>query len=105
MVNLVSSPESPFYSPSTKIILITPPPFLHDIWRSQHVAWALREGRATTAEEAVHGYEREPEVTRRYAEACVEVAKRAEVEWVDVHTGMLEAAGGGSEEDLRHFFT
>jgi len=105
MVNLIASPTSPYYSPETRIAIITPPPFLDQAWRTQHVAWALREGRAATAEEAVYGSERDSKVTQQYALACISVAEETGVECVDVHAGMIQAAGGDAEERLLPYFT
>lgn len=105
MIALIHSPTSPYYSPSTKIVLITPPPFLEKMWRVQHVAWALREGRATTEEEAVYGCERFSAVTQEYAAACRRVAEETGVECVDVHTGMIEAAGGFEESLMENYYT
>jgi hypothetical protein len=105
MIKLISDPHSPYYSAGTKIAVITPPPFLDNAWRTQHVAWALREGRATTAEEAVYGSERDSKITREYALACVSVAEETGVECVDVHTDMIQVAGGSSEDLLLPYFT
>ena len=75
------------------------------MWRVQHVAWAIREGRATTEEEAVYGCERFSAVTQEYASACQNVAKEMGVECVDIHTGMIEAAGGFVESQLEKYYT
>jgi hypothetical protein len=105
MVALLTSPTSPYHSPSTKIALITPPPFLEKMWRVQHVAWAIREGRATTEEEAVYGSERFSAVTQEYALACRHVAEEMGVECVDIHSGMILAAGGSAESQLEKYYT
>lgn len=39
------------------------------MWRVQHVAWALEEGRATTEDEAVYECERTAAITQEYANA------------------------------------
>lgn len=75
------------------------------MWRAQHVAWALREGRATTEAEAVHGCERFSAVTQEYASACKHVAKDMEVECIDIHSGMIEVAGGFVESRLEKYYT
>jgi len=105
MIALLTSPTSVYCSPSTKIALITPPPFLEKMWRVQHVAWAIREGRATTEEEAVYGSERFSAVTQEYALACKDVADEMGVECVDIHSGMISAAGGSAESQLGKYYT
>ena len=105
MIALLTCPTSTYYSPSTKIALITPPPFLENMWRAQHVAWALREGRATTEAEAVYGCERFSAVTQEYASACKHVAKDMEVECIDIHSGMIKVAGGFVESRLEKYYT
>lgn len=89
----------------TRILLITPPPFLTEYWREQHIAWALREGRASSPEEALYGTNRDADTTKMYGEAVLGVAKEAGIEAVDLFAGMPEAAGGDSEDLLRPFFT
>jgi hypothetical protein len=105
MIALLTSPASPYYSPSTKIALITPPPFLEKMWRVQHVAWAIGEGRATTEAEAVYGCERFSAITQEYALACRRVANDMRVECVDIHSGMIKAAGGPGESQLEKYYT
>ena len=75
------------------------------MWRVQHVAWAIREGRATTEEEAVYGSERFTAVTQEYASACKHVADEMGVECVDIHSGMISAAGGSTEIQLEEYYT
>jgi len=105
MINLIQSPESMFYSQCTRIILISPPPFVENYWRERHIQWALTEGGAETVEEALHGSDRSGQAAKEYASACMEVAKEAGVEGVDVHSGLIQAAGGRTEEALMPFFT
>lgn len=105
MIHLLRSPESEYYSPDTAIVLMTPPPILADYWRRQHVNWALREGVANTAEEALKGSDRSAKVTASYAAGCVEVAENLGVQVVDVYSGLIRAAGGTTEDALLPFFT
>lgn len=105
MISLINAANSEYPTPITKIILITPPPFLEHFWRKQHIAWALESGYAETEEAAVKGMERKSEVTKTYAEACVAVGKQAGVEVLDVYSGMINAAGSDTEDALRPFFT
>lgn len=105
MISLLHSPGSASYDPKTRIILITPTPVCSEYWCKQHVAWAIGEGRAQTAEEALRGTMRDSAVTKQYAEACIEVGRQASVEVLDAHSGMIRAAGGCKEELLMPFFT
>lgn len=89
----------------TRIILITPPPFLTDFWRTQHIAWAITEGRAKTPEEALNGTNRDTITTKAYGRAVIETAHQTGVEVVDLLSGMPMAAGGDSEALLRPYFT
>ncbi|KDR81821.1 hypothetical protein GALMADRAFT_240048 [Galerina marginata CBS 339.88] len=82
MVSLIKSPTSQYYSPSTRIILISPPPV------NTLVRRADLEARNPPLK-----LDREFEVTRAYAEAAQKVAKEEGVGYVDVWTALWEAAG------------
>lgn len=72
------------HGPVTKIVLITPPPFVPN---SQQYP------------------DRTFEITRGYATACIETAAEAGVPVADVHSGLVKAAGGTSADRLSPFFT
>ncbi|KAI0328125.1 SGNH hydrolase [Cubamyces sp. BRFM 1775] len=85
LIRTVRSPDSPRYSPETRIILLTPPPVDPTRW-----ARTLEE----TVEVGLRGlFQRTFEVTRQYAEAARDVGARESVPVVDVWTGIWEAAG------------
>ncbi|CDO74873.1 hypothetical protein BN946_scf185004.g23 [Trametes cinnabarina] len=90
---MVRSPESPRYSPDTRIVLMTPPP----------VNTAQRE-RAQRAKSPLKELDRDFEMTRRYAEAVGEVGQQESVPVVDLW-GKLYDAAGRKEESLEEFLT
>jgi isoamyl acetate esterase len=88
---MVTSPSSPHYSPKTSIILISPPP-------------------VNTYQREVDLQSRDPpklldrtfDVTRKYAEAVVNVGERMKIPVLDVWTALYDAAGR-NERDLDKF--
>jgi hypothetical protein len=91
MVHLLQSAESPYYSPFTKIILITPPP-------------------VNTPQRAAHLASRDPpleldrlfDTTKQYAEGVKEAAAASKVVVVDVWTAMWKAAGENEQALARY---
>ncbi|KAG6919961.1 hypothetical protein DXG01_013310 [Tephrocybe rancida] len=81
-VDLVHSPKSEYYSPDTRIILITPSPV------NTYQRRADLESR-----EPPRLLDRDFETTRRYAEAVKDVAREKGVACTDVWTAFWEAAG------------
>jgi hypothetical protein len=86
MVRSIRSPESPWYSPETKVFLITPPPI--------HVP-SMREDMQPT---------RAFDVTKAYAEEVKSVGEAEKVPVVDAWTGVWEAAGE-NKEAVKAFLT
>ncbi|KAJ7046617.1 GDSL Lipase/Acylhydrolase [Mycena alexandri] len=86
IVHLVHSAESPYYSPSTKIILVTPPPV------NTHQRLADLASRDPPL-----ALDRNFEVTKEYAEAVTAVAVASNVAVVDVWTAIWKAAGEREE--------
>jgi GDSL-like Lipase/Acylhydrolase family len=86
MVRSIRSPESPWYSPETKVFLITPPPI--------HVP-SMREDMQPT---------RAFDVTKVYAEEVKSVGEAEKVPVVDAWTGVWEAAGE-NKEAVKAFLT
>ena len=93
MIWMVRSPESPRYSPDTRVILINSPPLNAE-------QWAARQG----ARDPPRPMERDSAVTKTYAEAAVEVGAQEGVAVVDAWTALYEAAGK-EEKALRKFLT
>ena len=81
MVEMIKSPKSVYYSPATRIILISPPPV------NTHARKAALEARDPPLT-----LDREFEITRAYADAVRDVAAAEGVAFVDVWTAIYEAA-------------
>ena len=82
MVNMIKSPISPYYSPTTRIILITPPP----------VNTFQRRADLESRQPPL-SLDRNFEVTKAYAASVRAVASSENVALVDVWTVLWEAAG------------
>lgn len=102
MVSYIHSPDSPYASPGTKVILITPGPIIEADWAAflKRVILAL----GMSMEEATKPT-RDLKVVGQYAKACLEVAQAEGVAAVDMFSAMYEAAGGTGDEEMRPFFT
>jgi isoamyl acetate esterase len=86
MVRAIRAPESQWYSPETRLLLITPPPI--------HVPSMMVEMQLTRAFD----------VTRVYAEEVKKVGDAENVPVVDVWSRIWEAAGR-NKEAVKSFFT
>lgn len=86
MVRAIRAPESPWYSPETRVLLITPPPI--------HIP-SMRVDMQPT---------RTFEVTKAYAEEVKKVGEAENVPVVDAWTSIWKAAGK-NKEDVRRFLT
>ncbi|PPQ99930.1 hypothetical protein CVT24_009565 [Panaeolus cyanescens] len=92
MIQLIKSPESDYYSPETRIILITPPPV------NTYQRRADLEARNPPLK-----LDRLFDVTREYAEAVKRVGRETGVATVDIWSEIWEAAGE-DEASLSQFF-
>lgn len=93
LIWMVSSPESPRYSPATRVVLLTPPPV-------NTLQWSVRQA----SKDPPQGLDRDFEVTRTYAEAAKEVGEAEGVPVVDVWTRFWEGAGR-VEAELKKYLT
>jgi len=82
LVRMVTSPTSPYYSPHTRIVLITPPP----------VNTYQREAELQ-AKEPPKLLDRTFETTRKYAEAVEGVGEKESIPVVDIWNALYDAAG------------
>jgi lysophospholipase L1-like esterase len=80
MVNMVSSPESAWYSPETQIILITPPPINTFQWGP------FTEARGGKLDRAFN-------VTKEYADAVKNLGAELGITVVDIWSVFWDAAG------------
>ncbi|KAJ3845241.1 SGNH hydrolase-type esterase domain-containing protein [Lentinula raphanica] len=81
LVNLVQSPKSKYYSPKTRIILVTPPP----------VNTYQRKANLDARDPPIL-LDRNFENTRLYAETVKDIAREEEVGIIDIWTKMWDAA-------------
>ena len=86
LIQMVTSATSSWYSPITNIILITPPPFNPAQWME-----------VLLSRDPSSQMDRTPENTARYAQAVRGVGEKAKIPVVDVHSEILNAAGGKLE--------
>ncbi|TFK50102.1 SGNH hydrolase [Heliocybe sulcata] len=91
LVNFVKSPDSPYYSPATRVVLITPPPI------------AIKQWNEVLAGQGEEPQGRSLDSAHRYAEATKEVGRKEGVPVVDAWTGIWEACGKGEEGLPRYF--
>ncbi|KAI0668538.1 SGNH hydrolase [Trametes maxima] len=85
IIHAVRSPESPYYSPDTRIILITPPPVDPARW----AAWLEEAAPETKGDPPDRSFEQ----AQRYAEGVRDVATQEGVAVADAWTRIWEAAG------------
>ncbi|KAF8520171.1 GDSL Lipase/Acylhydrolase [Hysterangium stoloniferum] len=91
LVQIIKSPESPHYSPKTRIILFTPPP-VNTYQRSADLA-----SRSPPLE-----LDRKFDVTKAYAEAVKEIGTKEGVPVLDTWTALYDAADR-QEKQLEKF--
>ncbi|PCH38484.1 SGNH hydrolase [Wolfiporia cocos MD-104 SS10] len=87
MIRMVTSPESAWYSPDTRVLLLTPPPVNTYQWRERQ---AMKE--------PPRGLDRDFAVTQSYAERAAQVAREEGVAVVDIWTRMWDACGRVEEQ-------
>ncbi|GAA6004658.1 hypothetical protein JCM10207_000970 [Rhodosporidiobolus poonsookiae] len=93
ILSLIRSPSSPYHSPTTSLILITPPPFYPPDWRQVRLSRGLPDRD-----------DREQSNTRAYADAVKQLGEEEGVPVVDAYSAIWDAAGK-SEDGLGPFFT
>ncbi|KAE9400779.1 SGNH hydrolase [Gymnopus androsaceus JB14] len=91
LVNMVQLPKSEYYSPDTRIILVTPPPV------NTYERRANLEARVPPIL-----LDRDFEITRLYAETVKDIAREEEVGIVDIWTKLWDAVGH-NEQALSKF--
>ena len=96
LIQMVRSPESPYYSPITKIILINPPPI-----NSFQIGPCLLD-KVNPTLPPKYRFDWSFKVTKAYAEEVLKVGEKENVPVVDVWTRIWEAAGK-NESSLETF--
>ncbi|CAO3573606.1 unnamed protein product [Mortierella alpina] len=89
MIDMVHHPASRTYSPETRIIVVCPPPV-------DEIRWAIRR------QERGMAMDRDPEVTRQYAETCLKVAREYQEKWSRTRRNEQEAEGVASSSCSQH---
>lgn len=92
LVRLVRDPASAYYAPETRVVLLTPPPI-----NTHQLIHALPH-----RDPPKYELDRDSELTRRYAEAVVQVGREERVPVVDTWT-MLYDAVGQKEENMAKY--
>ena len=101
IIHFVKDPSSPWYSPETRIVLVTAPPIIPEEWLKHcENMWRQNGSNGPKPTEM----EREPTNTKKYVEACLEVGKEQGVEVVDAWTAIVKQAGGSDAESLAPYF-
>lgn len=95
MIRMIKDPSSEWYSPETRVVIITPPPVNGEQWLQ-----FLRVN-ATPPRDTL---DRNLARSRLYAQAARDVAKQEQVPVADVWTPLWEAAGE-KEENLTKFLS
>lgn len=99
LVERVRSPKSMWYSPQTRIVLVScPPVVIADRHRAQIAKW-----KEFGSKGAQPWPDRNPENTKKYAMAAVGVGEKLGVPTLDVYHAVCEAAGSEKQEDLARF--
>ncbi|CEG65904.1 hypothetical protein RMATCC62417_02586 [Rhizopus microsporus] len=91
MVNLIKNPQSEFYNPKMRLILITPPPLYEPLWKKR-------------CEERGDPMNRTNESAKIYAEALKETAKELNVVVIDLWTAIMSASEQ-NKQDLSYFLS
>lgn len=85
LVRMVKSPTSAYYSPETRIILITPPPVNTKQWNRPDNPRIF-------------------ETTKSYAEAVKEVGEKENVSVADIWTSIFDSAGRSEEGCAKYLY-
>ncbi|KAG9003922.1 hypothetical protein FRB94_002767 [Tulasnella sp. JGI-2019a] len=93
MVEFVHGPTSEWYSPDTRIILVTPPPFSETVRKA---TLAVRD--------PPQELDRTASNTKAYAQAVIKLARELKLPVIDVYTA-IDSAAGGTDEGLDEFFS
>jgi len=93
MVRMVQDPDSPYHSPETRIVLITPPPVSEKV-----------RGADLASRNPPIALDRSASNTKRYAEAVTELAKNLSLPVVDLYTPIASAAGD-DEDRLKTYLS
>ncbi|ORY05459.1 isoamyl acetate-hydrolyzing esterase 1 [Basidiobolus meristosporus CBS 931.73] len=71
LINMTKSPKSPYYSPKTRVLLVTPPPLIEQEWEKMCSFRGI-------------SLDRKSEVTKIYAQKCKDIGQEMNVPVVDL---------------------
>lgn len=100
IVNNVRDKDSKWYSPNTRIVIISCPPIIE----AERQLGQLARWREFGSKGEAPTLDRDVANTKAYAMAAVEVGKELGVPAVDLWTAVVTAAGGEEPEKLKPFF-
>ena len=100
LISVLRSPESAYHCPDTKIIMITPPPIMEKAHFEDTKASRKADGTLVEPMSPTRRYEH----SKQYSVACYDFAKEESLPVVDIHTAIIRAAGGETEEQLKPYF-
>lgn len=100
LVNRVRCPNSPWYSPQTRIVIVSCPPVCVEDRHAAQIAKWKEFGSKGVQPWPDRNYAN----TKKYAMAAIDVAREMGVPGLDVHGLIVKAAGSEKQEDLSRFF-
>lgn len=100
LVEQVRQPRSKYYSPETRLVLISPPPIIEE----ERAKGQLSRWRFFGSKGEAPSLDRDAKVTQQYAEAVVDVGRELGVPTIDLWTAIVNAAGGNEPEKLTPYF-
>jgi len=100
IVENVRSPKSKWYSPNTRIVLISAPPIIE----AERAKGQLARWREFGSKGEPPKLDRDVENTKAYAMAAVDVGRELGIPTVDLWHAVVRAAGGNDPEKLMPFF-
>ncbi|BEJ11224.1 hypothetical protein CspHIS471_0106460 [Cutaneotrichosporon sp. HIS471] len=99
LVERIRNPDSRWFSPQTRIVLMACPPVVVEDRHAAQIAKWKEYG-----SQGKHPWpDRNPENTKKYAMAAVEVGKKLGVPTLDVYHALCDAAGSEEQDELARF--
>lgn len=96
---MVRDPKSEWYSPDTRVVLISPPPIIEE----ERLKGQMARWKEFGSEGPAPLLDRDAENTHKYAEAVVAVGKETGIPTVDLWSAVVKHAGGNTPDKLRPY--
>jgi lysophospholipase L1-like esterase len=100
LVDNVRNQDSKWYSPNTRLVLVSCPPIIEE----ERQLGQLARWREFGSKGEPPKLDRDAENTKAYAMAVVEVGRELDVPTVDLWHAVVDAAGGDEPDKLKPFF-